>query len=90
MKKIKWEPGHTDNYGEAKIGRVRLHYHEEGSRGKRWISYVSLCLCDYHHDCKCVSKTGKQMKSIEAVREDAVRLARELLSGIAYDLKNFE
>lgn len=90
MKEIKWGPSWTDNYGDARIGHVKLQYHQEGATGKTWIASASLCLCDYHNYCKCIAKTGKQMKSIKAVRDDAVRLAHELLSGIAADLKHFE
>lgn len=84
-------PGHTDNYGEAKIGRVRLRYRREGATGKTWVARVYLCSCHpFVHDCKTISKKGKQMKSIKAVREDAVRMAHELISDIADDLKLFE
>ncbi len=90
MKKIRWGPGHTDNYGDARIGRVKLQYHQEGATGKTWVASVTLCLCGHRHDCKTIAKTGKQMKSIQAARADAVRLAYNLLSEIAADLKHFE
>lgn len=90
MKKIKWGPIHTDNYGKAKVGCVKLSYRQEGASGKTWVAYVTLCCCGWSHHCESVSKKGKQMKSIKAVRDDAVRLAYELLFGIADDLKDFE
>ena len=90
MKEIKWGPSWTDNYGEARIGRVRLQYHQEGATGKTWVANVSLCLCGHRHDCRSIAKTGKQMKSIESARADAVRMAHELISEIADELKHFE
>lgn len=90
METIKWGPAWTDNYGDARVGCVRLQYHQEGATGKTWIANVSLCHCGHHCYCKCVAKKGKQMKSIKAAREDAVRMARELISEIAGDLKHFE
>ena len=81
MKKIRWSPSWTDNYGTAKIGSITICYHQTGVQG--WTASAHFCNCEpYFCKCKLTSIKGPKKKSILEVREDAVRLTHALISDI--------
>ena len=86
MKKIKWHSKGVD-FEEAKIGNMVLWCNRDYD-SVLWSSYVTI---------SCISSTmrrGPNRKSKLKAREDAIRLAKELLidynTSIAAEMKNFD
>ena len=75
MKEIKWEHSHGRDYADAKVGCIVMHanLHYTGTATKRWYADVSV------QQRGGTFRTGPVRKSIAKAKEDAVRLAREIL-----------
>jgi|GEM_PF-5413698 len=90
MKKIQWEPKGSRDSVYATVGSVKMHcyVHYTQMGIKRWYANVSIM----HR--AATSRYGIKRKSMNKAKEDAVRMARELLldyrAGVEKELANFE
>lgn len=90
MKKIYWKPKrpskNNNPYITARIGNIVLHCYSEPKC--LWSANVSI------REMSGMFRHGPFRKSLSKAKEDAIRLARELLldyrAGLAVELKNFD
>lgn len=90
MRKINWKPKrpskNSNPYITARIGSIVLHCYLEPKC--RWFAVASI------RDISGTLRHGSIRKSLDKVKEDAVRLARELLldyqAGLTAEMKNFD
>lgn len=90
MKKINWKPKrpskNNNPYITARIGNMVLHCYLEPRC--RWSANVSI------REMSGTFRYGPCRQSLAKVKEDAVRLSRELLldyqAGLDVELKNFD
>ena len=89
MKKIKWKPKGSNKYARAEVGCVVIHINlcYTNTKFRRWYADVSLQKgSDF--------RIGPTRKSMDKAKDDAVRLAREILldyrTAVEKELANFE
>lgn len=90
MKKINWKPKrpskNSNPYITARIGNMVLDCYSE--LRNQWSARVSI------REMGGTFRFGPSRKSLSKVKEDAVRLSRELLldyqAGLDVELKNFD
>jgi len=90
MKKINWKQ-HSPNYIEARVGNVVLRcfsYRNLISLKLRWKAYASI------RETSSTLRYGPLRNSLSKAKEDAVRLARELLmdykASLTVEMKRFD
>lgn len=91
MKKINWTPDDSKNHAWAQIGGVVMQvnrYFPIVTKTKRWRADASI-----RQECGTF-RTGPIRKTMDKAKEDAVRLARELLldhhTCLLAEMKNFD
>ncbi len=89
MKDIKWESSIASSGSFARVGSMVLHCYMgyTGNSNKRWWAVVYMGVKGYR------PISGPIRHSLSKSKEDAVRIARELLldhqAGLAIEMKNF-
>lgn len=90
MRKIEWKPKGSSKYASARIGNVMLYCNSIFTRSakRRWHADVSIC------QLSSTMRHGPVRQSLSRAKEDAIRMARELLldyhAVVTAEMKNFD